>query len=208
MLFLVAAGVYGALQGRGDDTDGGGAVPAARPAEDQQRRGGVEEQFEGAGGGDAAATESKNERTLSGLAVARPVFQPRLGNFTSDDLRAFGRIGPLFNQFRTAYTVSDAVDLQDRYLGKLIRLAPDDAAAEQTETCGRTVLESRDEPVLAAYGAHGTMRRNDRGRAALVIGFAYPSGDEGPLDRFMLWVWPRGDCDAPIDYVSAQIRPR
>jgi hypothetical protein len=60
--------------------------------------------------------------------------------------------------------------------------------------------------VLATFGAHGVLRRGETTRDALLLGFAYSSGDRGPLDRFMFWVWPRDDCEAPLDYVSARIK--
>ncbi|MGH2693444.1 MAG: anti-sigma factor family protein [Actinomycetota bacterium] len=204
LLVLVAAGVYGALQSAGEDDLGGAAVEADSPAPESGR----EKNAPGRASDEALTEEAAGTafQAGGGDVPAAPTFEPDLGTFTLDDLRRLGRTGGLFGAFASVYDNSDASDLEGRYLVRLSERAPDDSATEQTRRCGDVVLRSLGNPVLAAYGAHGALRRDDTTRDALVLGFAYSSGDQGPLDRFMFWVWPREDCDAPLEYVSARIK--
>jgi len=201
---LVAAGVYGALRsGDGDDLSGAGGtveteIPEAESGQDEDA-------------GRPAADKATKFRGLAAgasadTARARPTFEANLGAFTLDDLRRLGRTGGLFDAYASTYTNSDASDLEKRYLGVLSERAPTASAAEQTRRCGDVVLQSLGDPVLAAFGAHGVLRRDETARDALLLGFAYSSEDRGALDRFMFWVWPRDNCEAPIDYVSARIK--
>jgi hypothetical protein len=204
LTLLVAAGIYGALQGTDEESSGGATFEAVSPAPESNGEGGG-----GQGAADKAVTK-QGESLTAGAAGrtsrARPVFEPNLGAFTLDDLRRAGRTGGLFVTFASTYTNSDATDLEKRYLTTLSERAPSPSAAEQTRRCGNAVLQSLGDPVLAAFGAHGVLRRGDTTRDALLLGFAYSSGDRGALDRFMFWVWPRDDCEAPLDYVSARIK--
>ena len=40
-----------------------------------------------------------------------------------------------------------------------------------------------------------------------MMGFVYSAEDSGPLDKFMLWIWPRGDCSVPDEYQFGTIKP-
>lgn len=202
LLVVVAAGLYGALRTTGEEPAAGPALEADSPSPEPGRDKSVQKRAVDEEGAAAAQAFS----AAGGDAPAAPVFEPNLGDFTLDDLRRLGRTGGLFGAFASAYSNSDASDLEGRYLVRLSERAPDDSATKQTRRCGDVVLRSLGNPVLAAYGAHGALRRDDTTRNALVLGFAYSSGDQGPLDRFMFWVWPRDDCDAPLDYVSARIK--
>jgi hypothetical protein len=199
---LVAAGVYGALRSTDEEPSGGTAVEADSPAPESKDEGGAA----GRAADKAVTKKAQGFAAAGGASRARPVFARDLGAFTLDDLRRLGRRGELFGSFADTYTNADATDLESRYLTTLSKRAPSPSAAGQTRRCGDIVLQSLGDPVLATYGAHGVLRRGETSRDALLLGFAYSSGDRGPLDRFMFWVWPRDDCDAPLDYVSARIK--
>jgi hypothetical protein len=200
LIVLVAIGVYQGFSSRGggDDT---ADTAAPRPA------------AEGGGAGQDAATglestvEAKDATASTLRATAsQPEFALAAGSFTLDDLRRFGRDSDLFKGF-TGYTVSDARRNRGKFLARLEKLAPASQIRAQVQECADQVFAGVDSPLLPAYGAIGSLVQNKSEEPALVLGFAYVREGSGPLNAFQLWVWPRGDCDSPIGYTAAKIRP-
>ena len=76
-----------------------------------------------------------------------------------------------------------------------------DAAADTLQRCAAPVLERY--PALPAYAAYARLN----GRRVLLIGFVWTERSSGPLNRFMIWAWPIGSCDAPVAFQSGEIRP-
>ena len=65
------------------------------------------------------------------------------------------------------------------------------------------MLGAQDNPTLPAYAGYGEMEERD----VLMMGFVYTPTENGPLDKFMLWIWPRGDCSVPEEYQFGLIKP-
>jgi anti-sigma factor RsiW len=120
------------------------------------------------------------------------------GQITERDLVRIGR-SRLFQRFAAAYDSEDAAALQDRFVGELARGAGDDAGP--VTLCTRTTLEASTGPALPVTG---TFARFEDERV-LVLGFIYTDETEGALNRFTVWVWPRGTCDSPLRTASGNV---
>ena len=69
--------------------------------------------------------------------------------------------------------------------------------------CGEQILSAQNDPTLPAYAGYGELESED----VLMMGFVYSGADAGPLDKFMLWIWPRDDCSIPSEYQFGKIKP-
>jgi hypothetical protein len=152
----------------------------------------------GAGGRDAAtagrssdlrSTEAGGEQTTSGAGPARPG-APRFDSaeraLTERDLVELGRTGFSARSAKIARSPSDAEATLGSRLVKELALAAPSAVAPQVRRCARVASgRTGDRPVVPAYGADNL---------------------DGLLDRFQIWVWPRGSCDAPLIYQAGRIR--
>lgn len=146
---------------------------------------------------DASAPEEGPEMERQGgdsLAARRDV---------EDRLKAFARAGPTFVRFARSYTVADVDELTTPFIDDLASDAPPGTAAQVTE-CAELVVSSREFATLPAAAAHGKFR----GDRSLLLGFVWTPEDEGPLDNYVLYVWPSGSCDAPTHSQSGRIRTR
>jgi hypothetical protein len=129
------------------------------------------------------------------------VFKLAVGAMDDQRLARLARRERVFRSYASSYTVSDVAAKGKTLAGNLSNRAPA-AVRQQVRLCQQTVTGSRQESVLPAFGALGTVAEE----RALVLGFAWSDKPSGSLSRYMLWVWPRGSCDAPLNYRSGQIR--
>jgi hypothetical protein len=130
-----------------------------------------------------------------------PTFIDRLDRLTDRDLDATGRRGPPIGQFATQFRVADVAQNRTRALSSLAGQAPE-ALREQIRSCAEVVFEGQPQS-LPASGRRGTYQ----GRTVLVLTFAWSGEAAGPLDRFMVWVWPEGgSCDNPVAYRFGTIK--
>jgi hypothetical protein len=193
----------GGLTGGSDDTaeGGSGQLRVGAPARE-------EDTFEGAGGaggGSAAdaveAAEPEPQRgeletaALGGRSTD-PVFDRDAESLDADHLADTGRAGDPFTSFASTYSVEEGEGLRDEQLARLARAAG--AAAPDVRACARTMPD--DPTVVAVYGATGDYG----GRDALVLGFVTTESGER-FDRYLMWVWARGECEQPIDTLIGDI---
>ena len=167
----------------GGDAGGGGGAQGPRPV------------FVVGVAGKAAFAEEgveDEEQATSRNALSAP------GRVTETDLERLGT-SRLFQRFAAAYDPEDAAALQDRFVGELAGGAGDDAGT--VTLCTRNTLEASTGPALPVMG---TFARFEDKRA-LVLGFIYTDQTEGALNRFSLWVWPRGSCDSPLRTASGNV---
>lgn len=177
----------------------------------------------GGGGGDAVrdssdaarGTESaETQRALSGLSseadaaggVAygapgqpEPRFEPDAGALTPAELSEIGR-GKLFRSFAAAYRPDDGPRLYDGFLDALGKDAPE--LRGEIDECAATLPQ--DGTLIPAYATTGEYD----GRDALVLGFVTSDPGSRKLDRYLMWVWARGECDQPVDTLFEYIEPR
>ena len=192
--------VFGATQldlGGSDDDSGAGDGTAI----EQDSSGGGRGADEGASN-DTAVT-SGEALAEDGAPAPGPSFEPEAGDIERTGLRRFGSTDPLFKSFALTLTTDDAESLNEQYLRDL---ASAGAAAGDPATiteCGQQVLTSQDSPTLPAYAGYGELEKKD----VLMMGFVYSGADAGPLDKFMLWIWPRDDCSIPSEYQFGKIKP-
>ena len=200
VVILVAFGVTQFDLGGSDSessSDGGAAVQES----DEGSSG--EDAPEGGGGDTAGVAED--------APAPNPSFESTAGVIQRSELRNFGSKEEPFVTFSRTFAVEDAEALGTKFLSDL-----DDAATRTTNTseeslsdedtiteCGEQVLEAQDNPTLPAYAGYGELER----KAVLMMGFVYSAEDSGPLDKFMLWIWPRGDCSVPDEYQFGTIKP-
>jgi hypothetical protein len=156
------------------------------------------------GGGQAASAEEFESADESRAAAVRGAvaarFDPDAGSFDADDLRRYAANQSPFTLFPLSYRAADAeVPLGRSYLDSLAGAAPRIDDGTLLRSCGEQVLQ-QDIPILPVYGAFGKLD----GRDVLVLGFVYARNDA--LDRFRVWVWPRGDCDIPVLTQDGNIR--
>ena len=202
VVLLTAGGLWIATQGDDAGDTAGTTAESAQEAPAQ--------------GGDAAA-----------LADMRVFFDANAGVVEKRDLIALGRrgfLGPptapgrfaLNTQAESAGTegagADDAASTQSdvvaefapqQLVNRLTAAAP--AGDDIVRRCANLVLESQTQRIIPVYGAFATLR-DERKVEVLVLGFNFSAKPEGPLDRFMIWVWPRGSCDIPLHFVQGKIR--
>jgi hypothetical protein len=116
-------------------------------------------------------------------------------------LKDFARTSKTFTRFARAYSAEDVAELSDPFIEELARSAPGGSSAQVTE-CAELVVSSREAPTLAAAAAHGIFREE----RSLMLGFVWTPEEAGPLDNYVLYVWPLGSCDAPTHSQSGRIR--
>lgn len=200
---ILVAGLFylgsGGLSGDDAATQktGGGDIGRNQAPEGLERELGGLEDNAGGGGGSAVTTE--------GFAAPVPAFIRVERRYDDARLTRLGERGLQLVLFRRAYTADDAPRLQQDFVDRLAASAArraGEAAADQVRACAAVVL-AREETVLPAFGALGRLEDHD----VLVLGFAWSEEPSGPMDRYMLWTWPRGSCDSPLDYRSGSIKP-
>jgi hypothetical protein len=177
------------LQGDGSGGQGGRGAIAPEGAAPGRIAGGSEG---GGAGGTARGADLQ-------FGAPLPRFEARTRRADLADLRRLGRTGGSFVAVKQGQAGAGRAGLEKRSLERLARTAPE-ALASDVRECGRRVIESRPDPVVAAYGAVVELE----GRRALVLGFAYGPGAR--LERFMLWAWPLGECATPLSYQAGRIR--
>jgi anti-sigma factor RsiW len=177
------AGTTAAAPEAGGDAGGGGAVEGPRPT---------------FGAGVASKAAFAEERVEDQEQTNFRSTLATSGKVTQRDLERLGK-SRRFQRFAAAYDAEDATALQDRFVGLLARGAGDDAGT--VTLCTRNTLEASTGPALPVMG---TFARFEDKRA-LVLGFVYTAQTEGALNRFTLWVWPRGSCDSPLRSASGTV---
>jgi len=193
--------VFGATQldlGGSDDESGAGDGGAAIERDGS----------DGAGGGDEGA--SNDTAVTSGDAFAEdnapvpgPSFEPEAGDIERTSLRRFGSRDPLFKSFALTLTTDDAENLDQQYLRDLATAGAATGDPATITECGEQILSAQNDPTLPAYAGYGELESED----VLMMGFVYSGADAGPLDKFMLWIWPRDDCSIPSEYQFGKIKP-
>lgn len=144
----------------------------------------------GAGGTSRSLGAAADQESLQFSAAAVPRFDARAGTLTNEELSDIGRSGDLFRSFVNAYAPSDAPDVYEEHIAQLARDAGD--ARVEVEECAATL--PRDDTTIPVYGALGEYDGTD----ALVLGFVTSDPGSDALDRYVMWVWARGDCSQPI----------
>lgn len=89
-------------------------------------------------------------------------------------------------------------------VNELANAAP--SGAELVRRCAQVVVANQPYRIAPVYGAFGKLLRDDRKVKVLVLGFRFSSESSGALDRFMVWVWPRGSCGIPLHVLQDDIR--
>ena len=156
----------------------------------------------GGGGGAAEGTEEAAQNQFAQDRVApEPTFIDRLDRLTDRDLDATGGRSTATRRFAGYYQVDDVGATRTRAVATLAGQAPV-ALREQIRRCAQVVFEGQPQS-LPASGRRGTYQE----RAVLVLTFAWSDDPAGPLDRFMVWVWPEGgSCDTPVAYRFGTIK--
>lgn len=161
------------------------------------------EEDAGAGGGAAAGSAKEGGDLDRSSAYATgppgPLFVRGAGNLDEQRLKLVGRYGLPLVLFPSAYTVEDAERMQDDFLVRLANAAGNDAQTDQVIECGAQVIGQRAAlPALAAFGRY-------RGQPVFLLALGWSERDAGPLDRFMVWTWPAGDCTGLPSYRAGRI---
>jgi hypothetical protein len=196
LVAVLVTGLFYVTGTGGGDLSGQGAGVAEEGA-DQVEAGGE------AGRKGAAREKGKLERNRSAATqftqdrVARPRFARGERVIVPEELDEIVRSEP-FRSFSTL-EASEAPGRAE-LTGDLARQAPDDLSA-QVESCATRVDDTSSATVLPVYGTAGTLN----GRRVLVLGFVHSETAGGPLDRFMLWAWPRGDCSRVLEHREGPI---
>ena len=200
---VVAAVVVMTTQGGSDDA---AQLGVRAPAEGGDAGGSVEDSTRD-GGGEGGKSGEGRSRALSATteqgpaphAAPRPLpeFDPDAGSLTTADLSAIGRSGDLFGSFADAYAPTDGPLLYDEYLGILTKKAGGIEA--EIEECAATLPQ--DGTVIPVYGALGEYDDTD----VLVLGFVTSDPGSDELDRYLMWVWERGNCRQPIDTLFEEL---
>ncbi|HEX2294407.1 MAG TPA: zf-HC2 domain-containing protein [Actinomycetota bacterium] len=201
----VLAGILVMTTGGGDDE---GVAQFGRVAEEDE--GAQELLGEGADAGGGGGKDKGDRRTSAAAldtasgdessaaaqaAPLRPELDPNAGELTASRLSGIGR-GPLFRSLARAYSPADGPRVYDRFLG-ILQGSP--GAAPEIGECAATLPQ--DGSLIPAYGALGDYD----GREVLVLGFVTADPGSDRLDRYLMWVWERGNCDQPIDTLFERI---
>lgn len=187
--------VHSSLRANDGDGDGGDAVhdsteagSGKEEAETQRALSGVSSEADAAAGAAFVAP-----------GQPEPRFDRDAGALTPADLSEIGR-GKLFRSFAAAYRPDDGAGLYDGFLDALGRDAPELRA--EIDECAATLPQ--DGTLIPAYATTGEYD----GRDALVLGFVTSDPGSRKLDRYLMWVWARGECDQPVDTLFEYIEPR
>lgn len=191
LLAIVGVGIA-QLGGTSSENESGNAATAPKAVND------------GGGGAGAGAESDAAAGADSALApMPRPSFDRKTATLSDKKLVRIGQHSAQFRAFSKAYSTSDAVQLKDAYLNQLASDAPTSIQQDQVRNCADQVFDTTQSySILPAYAAGARLR----GEHALVLGFAWTDRPKGPLDQYMLWVWPVSGCgDVPLDYSAGQI---
>ena len=148
----------------------------------------------GAGGGEEAATNFKSPPDPRFTVADEP--------FTSSDLQKLGESSLASVTFAHYYTAGDA-GRRGALLDQLVAAAEASSGQEvssQVYECGLQVLDT-DDPTIPTFGALADVD----GTPVLVLGFVWSRTSTGPLDRYMVWAWERGDCATAVDFVDGRV---
>lgn len=206
VIALFATFVYFGISGGGDDDESGGESPARV----EQESGGADFAEEdrayenGDGGVDEEAGAAVGDTTAgTALAAPTPRFVVEDEPLTGADLQKRGESSLASVRFATAYRANSSVDDGRSLLEQLVdsaHAAAGPEVAEQVEECASQVLDTQD-PTIPTFGSVGELD----GREVLVLGFAWSRKSSGPLNRYMVWAWERGDCDVAVDFIDGKI---
>jgi len=170
---------------------------------------------DGAGGGDAGGGGQSSTGDDSGEALLEdaapeaapseakaddgrvPYFKPGAGKIDGKNLERLANEGAF--RALSGFRSSKAGNLRFALTESLSDQAPP-GTRDQVKACVDSVAGSQGS-VLPAYGAEGKYK----GKEALLLGFV-SGADSGPLNRYMLWLWPKGSCDVPLDYLSGPLK--
>lgn len=180
-----------------EDADGEAAAEALAPLE----RGGPDIAGSDEADSLAASAETLTDDAAGTVGAARVAarFDGDAGAFRSRDLKRFAAQQPPFTQFALNYSGDDASALSAAYVDALERAVSGARAKATIRTCAELVLQ-QDFPIIPAYGAYGRFEGHD----VLVLGFVFepPGGD---LGNYLVWVWPRDNCDTPLEVLRGRI---
>lgn len=178
--------------GRGSDDS---APEASAPLE----RGGPNIADQAQAGDTAAAAGQALIASEEGSARVAARFDNDAGTFRSKDLKAFAAAQAPFTTFAQNYSTDEASSLSAAYVNALERAVAGARAKATIRACAELVLE-QEFPIVPAYGAYGRFE----GRDVLVLGFVFapPGGD---LNNYLVWVWPRDNCDTPVKVLRGRI---
>ncbi len=155
----------------------------------------------GGAGGDVGEQAPAPAAKARARPLPRPFFVRSPGRLTDRRLALVGRYGLPLVLLPRAYNAADAGSLQEGFLQQLANAAPTEPEGEQILACGAPIL-ARPQPALPALATFG----EKDGRTVLVLAFAWAEDASGRLDRYMVWTWPAGDCDAIPDYRAGFIK--
>jgi hypothetical protein len=181
------------LSGEGDEGEGGSAITGPR-----ERLQGEADGTEGGGAGGVAPQGAAPDEEKDTAERAVPHFERGAKDITRSALSKLPESEPAFDVV-AGVTRSKAGTLQTNYASALSDQAPPDTRAQVRE-CSESVAASQG-AVVPTYGAEGEYR----GKDALLVGFVAGSNG-GPLNRYMLWLWPKGSCDVPLEYLSGPLK--
>jgi hypothetical protein len=134
---------------------------------------------------------------------ARPLWVSPTAPTTRAQLERRGRRGQPFVAFAQTLSSTDATARQAEFLNQLAARAPASLRPAVRSCTARVERHaSAGYRLLPAFGARAKLD----GDQVLVLGYAWTQG-KGPLDRFMIWGFARGSCDAPVIYEAGPIRP-
>ena len=155
-----------------------------------------------AGTGGAGANATAEDAESSYKAAPDPRFTVADEPYTSSDLQKLGESSLASVTFAHYYTARDA-DGRDALLDQLVAAADASSGSEvssQVYECGLQVLDTED-ATIPTFGALGEVD----GTPVLVLGFVWSRTSTGPLDRYMVWAWERGDCATAVDFVDGRV---
>jgi hypothetical protein len=194
VVVLFAVLVFQGLQGTGtDDAGGDGGGEEAGTAESAPLAEGPQPLFafaesrepEAQAAQDQAAGEDDSARNLAD-------FQTRQ-SYTKKSIRRLGESGPIFRNFMQAYGTDDASGLAEEFLNRLASDAPEPEVGDQIFECRAELPDDNPErPLLPAYATVAEFN----GEESLVLGFVTTDGTNTELNRYSIFVWPIGDCEA------------
>ena len=196
---LLLGGLVYLGNGMGGGDDSAGSIAGGDGGGDQGA-----ESFDSLEDGDGTTSAGVAPETgrVKGLPAPEANYESDLGTVEDRALRKLGRGSRTFKAF-TGVEVPAAKQLRSPFLNSLVDQAPEETS-EQLRECATEVLNQLPRAV-ATYAAPA--RYGDPPRPVLVIGFAYSFTEAGFLDQYQLWIYPRGSCDFPMNYVGGQIRP-
>jgi hypothetical protein len=196
-LLVITGGGLSGSDDEGAAQSGGGELESSEAAIGANDGGGG-----GKGANGPGRTKDHSVSVASGSSAydgdgPEPQFHAGAGELSAEELSEIGRTSDLFLNFSDRYSVDDVSSLRPEFLRRLASAAGPDS--DQVRDCAATLPD--DEPILPAYGATGTYDDRD----ALVLGFVTNDAGSSSLDRYLMWVWTKGECSQPIDTLFERI---